>query len=317
MTSKLYSYIPLTFPEIAWPRLESQDIQIFLVLSVFAVLFHAEARWAYAKVPAPVLRSSYMANMGTFLLNDTLLSLLSVSSLWALAEHYSGSGMLKRVESPAAKAVLAFVLLDLVLYLWHWTCHRFDGLWRFHRIHHSDLSMNASTAFRTHIVEVFLTTVVKAVFIVVTGIQVATLLIAEAVLTVATMLHHANIRLPGERWLGRVMITPHLHRTHHSVHRHEHDRNYGAFFSVWDRLFGTLAEVEPARLGLHQVEPMGVAGLLLFGFKPLLPAAGSPMGLRHMIEEAAYYRAEKRGFAPGFESADWFEAEKDILGRQM
>lgn len=318
MTSKLFSHITLTVPEGAWPRFEPQDLQTATLLVVFVVLAFAEARWAYLDMPKNVTRRSYLANVGTLIVNDTLLSLLSISALLGLAEHDSGMGLLDGIDDPVTKGVVAFVLLDLALFLWHWACHKVDWLWRFHRIHHSDPCMNVSTAFRTHIVEVLLTVLVKAVFIVLTGIDKLTLLLSEVLITVATIVHHANLRFPGESWLGRLTIVPYLHRVHHSAKRQEHDSNYGAFFSVWDRLFGTLKECEPARLGLAQAGEHSVIGLFLYGFEPLdaQPAPAAPasgVSVAKMIAEAAYYRAEKRGFRPGFEFHDWLEAEKDIL----
>ena len=320
MLSELIPHITLSMPKLAWPDFELKDVQAELVLGAFAILFSLESRWAHRKSAGKTMRQSYMANLGTFILNDTLLSLLSVSSLWVLAEHYSGWGILNFIDSPFWESLAAFLLLDLTLYLWHYACHQVEWLWLFHRVHHSDLCMNVSTAFRTHFVEIFLTTVVKAVFVVLTGVETQTLLLSEALITVFVMFHHANLQFPGERLLAWLTIVPYLHRVHHSVQRQEHDSNYGAFFSIWDRLFGTLGEREPAQLGLKQVPGQGVIELMLFGFKPLSPAPApqatvNVANVRKMIEEAAYYRAEKRGFAPGFEFNDWFEAEKEMRNR--
>jgi hypothetical protein len=174
--------------------------------------------------------------------------------------------------------------------------------------------MNVSTAFRLHGVEVFLTAVIKALFIVVVGIDAAVLLANEAIVTVFVMFHHTNIAFPGEGLLGRLFVVPRIHRAHHSSRRAEHDNNYGAVFSLWDRLFGTFTNAEPKTIGLSQVPGYGLLGLIRYGL-PQLPQrpAVKPETVQAMIAEAAYFRAEKRGFAPGYDFIDWVEAEREIL----
>jgi sterol desaturase/sphingolipid hydroxylase (fatty acid hydroxylase superfamily) len=294
--------------------IEPKDLQTVLILSTFAVLFTLEARFARRKTAPKTVRQSYFANLGTLFLNDTLLSLLSVTALWGLAENFSaGHGMLGWIQSSFWKGLAAFILLDFVLYAWHWACHHLDCFWMFHRVHHSDLSMNVTTAFRSHWLEVFMTTLIKAFFLLITGVETGILLISELIITLFVMFHHANIRIPGERWLAKVIVVPHLHRIHHSVLRSEHDSNYGAIFSFWDRLFGTLKHKEPAALGIANVGELGVMQMMLFGFRPIRHPSNVQVNVEKMIQEAAYYRAEKRGFQPGYEFNDWFEAEKEIL----
>jgi hypothetical protein len=165
-----------------------------------------------------------------------------------------------------------------------------------------------------HGVEVFLTTVVKAAFITLTGIEAAVVLANEALVTLFVMFHHTNIAFPGEYRLSRLVVVPFLHRVHHSSARAEHDHNYGAVFPVWDRLFSTLREVEPKELGLAKVPEQNLLDLLRFGLIP--PQAPQPVAVQAMIAEATYYRAEKRGFAPGDDLIDWLEAEKEVLARR-
>ena len=97
----------------------------------------------------------------------------------------------------------------------------------------------------------------------------------EAIITFFTMLHHTNISFLGEQFLGRVIITPYLHRIHHSTQRHEHDRNYGAVLSIWDRLFGTLAELKPAGIGIKGNSPQDLINLIKFGFTLQTPPISS------------------------------------------
>jgi Protein of unknown function (DUF2934) len=119
---------------------------------------------------------------------------------------------------------------------------------------------------------------------------------------------------------------PYLHRAHHSVLRHEHDKNYGAVLSVWDRLLGTYTEVSPAAVGIKAYVPQDIMGLIGAGLTMTMPISNPalalsvlsnipPTVLEHMIAEAAYYKAEKRGFNPGNDINDWLEAKKEIIAK--
>jgi sterol desaturase/sphingolipid hydroxylase (fatty acid hydroxylase superfamily) len=284
-----------------------------VLLAVAMVLLLAEAPSARREGRPRDYRQSYQTNIGTLLFNDTLLSLLSISSLWVIASQYSGWGFLSSIESQSVKALLAFVLLDLTMYLWHRANHQFEWLWRFHKVHHSDRVMNVSTAFRLHVVEVFFTVVVKALFIVVAGVDATLVVASEALMTLCVLFHHAHIRFRGERLLGRITIMPYLHRTHHSTVRAEHDSNYGAVLSCWDRLLGTFSEAVPEAIGLAHVPGQNFLELLRFGFAPNASGMSAKVSPSHdWIAEAAYYLAEKRGFAPGDDVRDWFEAEQQL-----
>ena len=144
---------------------------------------------------------------------------------------------------------------------------------------------------------------------------------------VAVVAHHPGLRQVGEdavhmdlvrhvgdeQFLGRVMITPYLHRVHHSTQRVEHDRNYGAVLSIWDRLFGTLAELKPAAIGINGNSTQDIIELIKFGFISQTQPSVQPANLDAMIAEAAYYKAEKRGFYPGNDLRDWLEAKSEII----
>jgi sterol desaturase/sphingolipid hydroxylase (fatty acid hydroxylase superfamily) len=162
--------------------------------------------------------------------------------------------------------MISFILLDLTVYLWHWANHKFSFLWMFHKVHHSDNSLNVSTAIRFHMGELFLTVVVKSAFIVVIGIEAEVVLASELVITLFEVFHHANISFKGEKLLSTMIIVPCLHRTHHSARRVEENSNYGIVFSVWDRAFGTIKEVVPERVGLRNVRDQNFLELLKFGF---------------------------------------------------
>lgn len=312
MLNKLTSSLHFHVPDLLLSQLSQDEWRALAVLGVFPILLALEAIASRKEGRPAEYRRSYLTNLGTLVMNDTLLSLLRVSALWMFADHYARYGLLAGVDQPWLKGLLGFLLLDLLLYVWHRANHTFEALWKFHKVHHSDRVMNVTTAFRLHIVEVFLTILVKALFIVIVGVPTDMVIASETLVTLFVMFHHTNLSFRGERWLGLLTIVPSLHRVHHSVLRREHDSNYGAVLSLWDRLFGTLRELRPAEIGLRHVPALNPLSLVQYGFRrEMIP---DPSVLHAMIAEAAYFRAEKRGFAPGREFLDWMEAEREIRG---
>jgi sterol desaturase/sphingolipid hydroxylase (fatty acid hydroxylase superfamily) len=296
------------------------DIYVLAVLTALAVLIVLEKNWACRPQLNKIIRQSYLTNLGTLILNDALMSLMSVSVLLAMAEGFCHWGLLVSMTDSFWKTLLSFFLFDLTLYLWHRANHRVDCLWVFHKVHHSDPCMNVTTAFRLHFVEVLMTTLVKAVFIVAVGVDVTIVLANEMLITLFAMFHHANFSFGKEARLGRLFIVPSLHRLHHSVLRQEHDQNYGAVLSWWDSLFGTLSTANPKDIGLKDIKPLGIVELVKFGFTLKYPSITrrpipNSATLEGMVAEAAYYRAGRRGFAAGNDIYDWLEAEKEILAR--
>ncbi|CAA9891887.1 Sterol desaturase/sphingolipid hydroxylase (Fatty acid hydroxylase superfamily) [Candidatus Methylobacter favarea] len=318
----LFTFATTYIEEIlSLPTVLPEKAATVALLMVFAILSALESHSALPKQPAKTLRQSYQTNAGIFIFNSIVISLLSACCLFFVSDHYSGWGLLDYVSSPVWKAALAFLFLDLMLYIWHRACHRFDVLWIFHKVHHSDPALNVSTAFRIHLLELLITTLLKSIYIITFGIDKKLMLTNEALFTVFIMLHHSNITFKGENLLGRVIIVPHLHRVHHSAERCEHDRNYGAVLSIWDRLFGTLAVLEPAQIGIKGNPPQTFLKLVKFGFTDTamnpqtLSSSGACLNLQAMIAEAAYYKAEKRAFHPGNELCDWLEAKREIIRR--
>jgi sterol desaturase/sphingolipid hydroxylase (fatty acid hydroxylase superfamily) len=298
-----------------WPTVVPGEVLALTLLMVFAILATLEFHAPREKLPKNHLRQSYKTNFSLFIVNSIAMSLVSASSLLVLAERYSDKGLLNTLSSPAWKAVLSFLMLDLLMYLWHKASHSFDCLWMFHKVHHNDPYLNISTAFRIHFLELFITNVLKAIFIIILGIEEAMVLTSEAIMTLFIMFHHTNISFMGEKLLGHVFIVPSLHRTHHSTQRCEHDSNYGAVLSLWDRLFGTLSEVKSAEIGIKGDSPQDLVDLIKFGFTLHTPPTVQPVNvnLDAMIAEAAYYKAEKRGFYPGDDIRDWLEAKREII----
>ena len=151
-------------------------------------------------------------------------------------------GLLHLVDLPASIEILmAFVLLDFAIYLQHVASHKFDILWMVHKVHHSDTSIDVTTAVRFHPIEIGLSMLYKVVWVLVFGIDPIAVLIFEIALNGFAMFNHANIELPFkvDRVMRLFIVTPDMHRVHHSVIERETDSNYGFNLSIWDRLFGT------------------------------------------------------------------------------
>jgi sterol desaturase/sphingolipid hydroxylase (fatty acid hydroxylase superfamily) len=304
------------FNTINVPTALSAQSTAVMLLIFFGLFAGLEQRKPYRKLPRHRLHRSYLINIGLFVVNGALMSLLLASLPFMPTPYYAHPGLLRYLANPVWQFLAGFLLLDLLLYGWHRACHRFDSLWLFHRVHHNDPDLNASTAVRIHVLELLLTNMLKAGYVVLLGVDQVMMLVNEAVITVFTLFHHANIAFAGEKWLGKVFIVPYLHRTHHSTARHEHDSNYGAVFALWDRLFRTVNEKQPVAIGLQGDSPQTLIQLLRFGFNMHTPTAVTPplpANLDIMIAEAAYYRAKQRDFLPGYELLDWLEAKKDIL----
>lgn len=298
------------------PTLPSGTMAISLLIGFFVLFSVLECHFPRNKVSTNKIRKSYLTNIALFAFNSLVLSLTSTSALLVMAEQKSSQWLSDYLPNPVWRVFVPFLLYDLSLYVWHWASHRLDVLWLFHRVHHSDLNLNVSTAFRLHLLDVLAIILVKAAYIVLFGLDMGVLLIIEITNVLFLMFHHSNLTFKGERFLGYLIIVPYLHRVHHSTQRHEHDSNYGAVLSIWDRLFGTLVELEPKKIGIKGTVPQNLIGLIKFGFSANATVPKQHLGLdvlETMIAEAAYYRAEKRSFYPGYEICDWLEAKKEII----
>lgn len=151
-----------------------------------------------------------------FLVNNLILAVLRASSLFLVAQQFAGYGLLSSMPNGLLKWLLAFACFDLAIYAWHYASHQSEYLWRFHKIHHSDKSFNVSTGFRFHVFDLLLEIGYKCLFVVVFGVDAYLVLSIEIVELFFIFFHHANIRVPNEEALSQFIITPSLHRTHHS-----------------------------------------------------------------------------------------------------
>lgn len=234
------------------------DAELALRLGIFVAVFSALALWEQA-APARVCRLSramrWRANLGLALLNVVLLRIALPGSAIALAALAAdeGWGWLNRFAPPVWVAVpMAIVLLDLVIYFQHVLFHSVPALARLHAVHHADPDFDLTTGIRFHPLEIVLSTAIKFGAIAALGAPVLAVLAFEILLNATAMFNHANASLPAwlEPWVRRVLVTPDMHRTHHSVIEAERNSNYGFCLSIWDRLLGTYTPAPRAALDI-------------------------------------------------------------------
>lgn len=205
--------------------------------------------------------------------------LFAVAAAHAASVH--GWGLLNMTGLPAwLEIVVAVVVLDFAIWLQHVASHKMPALWRLHQVHHADRDIDVTTALRFHPVEIGLSMLWKIVWVVALGAPPLAVVLFEIILNAGAMFSHANLRLPEsvDRVLRLVIVTPDMHRVHHSVHRREHDSNYGFNLSIWDRIFRTYtAQPENGHenmvIGLSSYQNSGPSRL---GWSLLLPFKSLP-----------------------------------------
>jgi sterol desaturase/sphingolipid hydroxylase (fatty acid hydroxylase superfamily) len=225
------------------------------------------------------------SNLGVVALNTLALRLVfpaAAVGIAALAQQ-RGWGLLNDVELPEWIEIgVAFVLLDLAIYLQHVMFHAVPALWRLHRMHHADLDFDVTTGARFHPIEILLSMGVKIVVIVALGAPTIAVLIFEVLLNATSLFNHGNVGLPDtlDRILRWIVVTPDMHRVHHSVVPNETNSNFGFNLPWWDRLLGTY-RAQPAAghrdmtIGLDAFRDPGDLRLDRMLVQPLVGSAGA------------------------------------------
>lgn len=219
----------------------------FIRLAAFGGVLLAMAGWE-AAAPCRARRferrARWWTNIAMSATGTALVRLILPVAAVGMAHwaNEAGFGLFNRIEAPAPLAfLLTLVALDLTIYGQHVAFHRFDVLWRMHRVHHADPDIDTTTGIRFHPAEILVSMLVKMLAVALIGAPVAAVIVFEIVLNATSLFNHANISL-GERidpLMRLALVTPDMHRVHHSIFRDEHDMNFGFNLSVWDRLFGT------------------------------------------------------------------------------
>jgi sterol desaturase/sphingolipid hydroxylase (fatty acid hydroxylase superfamily) len=234
------------------------SFELFLRMAAFAAIFLAMAiyeLWS-PRLERPEMIGALKSRRWFTNLTMVLISSAAVrvvfpaaavgTALWTEANGY---GLFPALGlNPVVAGVIAFIILDFAVWLEHVVSHKLPILWRIHRMHHADTGFDVTTGLRFHPFEIVLSMVWKAAVIVALGAPPLSVLLFEIVLNGTAMFNHSNIDLPRwiDRHLRKVLVTPDMHRVHHSTIRRETDSNYGFNFPFWDRLFRTYND-QPAK----------------------------------------------------------------------
>jgi len=249
--------------------------EVTIQLSFFFGIFAIMSTWEILS-PRRVLTTAkwlrWLNNIGLVFLNSVILRLLFPAAAVGMAALATtqGWGLLNYYSVPFPLAVLlAVVALDLVIYLQHVMVHAVPMLWRLHRVHHADPDYDVTTGARFHPLEIILSMLIKFATIAVLGPPVIAVIIFEVLLNATAMFNHANVKLPKrvDRILRHFVVTPDMHRVHHSAEDDEANSNFGFSLPWWDRLFGTYRDQPRAghvgmTIGIHHYrDPQQVSWL--------------------------------------------------------
>ncbi|HQU16253.1 MAG: fatty acid hydroxylase [Chromatiales bacterium 21-64-14] len=274
-------------------------------LGAFLGVFVAMAAWELA-APRRTLTASkarrWTSNLVLVVLNSVLLRVLFPAAAVGVAvfAQARGWGVFDYLQLPYIVAVaLAVVVLDLAIYLQHVIFHAIPALWRLHRVHHADPDIDVTTGARFHPVEIVLSMLIKFAVIVALGPPVVGVVLFEVLLNATSMFNHSNVRMPArlDRVLRWLVVTPDMHRVHHSVAEDETNSNFGFNLPWWDRLFGTYRD-QP-RLG-HTAMTIGIT---------TFPDVRQCTGLRGMLAmpfvgRITAYAINRRSWEPPGERTD-------------
>jgi sterol desaturase/sphingolipid hydroxylase (fatty acid hydroxylase superfamily) len=224
-----------------------QNHEAVIRLGFFLGIFAVMAAWEIMAPRRELTLSRWIRwsnNLGLVALNTIVLRLLFPAAAVGMAAYAAGEGwgLLNHYDVPFGLAVVASVVaMDFVIWLQHVMVHAVPILWRFHRVHHADLDYDLTTGARFHPVEIVLSMLIKFATIMVLGPPVIAVIVFEVILNGMAMFNHANVRLPNalDRNLRWFVVTPDMHRVHHSIEDDETNSNFGFNLSWWDRLFGT------------------------------------------------------------------------------
>ena len=237
--------------------MSEETIKLLTISAIYLILFLGEYYFPYFKNRREHTQHS-IRNIALATINYIVSLIFFIVALkyvfdWTQQHQL---GLLNYLEVPSIYSILiAFILIDLWQYIWHRLNHEFSFLWNFHQVHHSDKDMDASTGIRFHTIEILLSHCTRLFIIPIIGIQLDQLLLYEVILLPVILFHHSNININEtlDKSLRTLIVTPHIHRLHHSDIQNETDSNYASLFSFWDRLFRsyTMRNIEQNfRLGL-------------------------------------------------------------------
>jgi sterol desaturase/sphingolipid hydroxylase (fatty acid hydroxylase superfamily) len=252
-------------------------LKTYLSFSALLVIFLLETMFPYFKGRKHrVLHGAY--NICLSLINSLLyaafFSVLALNVMqWSQVRHI---GLIYHISLPEPlKLIIVFILFDIWMYFWHRINHRVSLFWLFHRVHHTDREMDVTTANRFHPIEIMLSSLIRLPVFVLIGTSAAQFVMYEIVLILVIQIHHSNIALPEkiDRFFRLLLVTPNMHRVHHSVEWSETNSNFASIFSFWDRMWQTFRyrkNTLTLQYGLHILKEkkwQNFSGMLLTPFK--------------------------------------------------
>jgi len=221
-------------------------IRLSVFIGLFVLFALIEAVIPRRSRPEP-RQKRWFVNWGLTILDTLTLRLMAIAlpvmSVGAAVDAgVNGWGLFNAFAWPSwLEVVLAMLILDFAIWAQHLITHKIPLLWRLHQVHHSDRDMDVTTAIRFHPLEIALSMLLKIGLIYLLGPTAFAVILFEIILNGSALFNHANIRLSPrvDAIVRTVLVTPDMHRVHHSVYREEHDSNYGFSLSIWDRIFHT------------------------------------------------------------------------------
>lgn len=260
-------------------------MEALLRFGVFLLILSVMATWE-ALSPKRRLslprRQRWPVNLGLAALNVAVMRVSIGAAAWLAAQWAAENhiGLFNRLSvSDWLSIVISLLLLDLAIYAQHIAAHRWRWFWRLHQVHHTDLDFDTTTAIRFHPLEIMLSMLYKVMLVILLGAAPAAVIAFEMILNGCALFNHGNVYLPEgiERRLRYLMVTPGMHRIHHSTYQPETDSNYGFSLSCWDRLFKTYcAEARQAQTdmsigltGFRDAGELGFVRMLALPFQAL------------------------------------------------
>ncbi|AFZ00883.1 sterol desaturase family protein [Calothrix sp. PCC 6303] len=245
------------------------DLTLIISILLFISL---ENTFPFFKFRSSFSQRTY-PNLLLAIINITLSNFSLVVLLNWIWQQNSWYGLLNWIQLPWVAAVISFLVLDLYMYWWHRLIHIFPLGWRFHQVHHVEMSMNTSTAYKFHPIEVLMSGLPKLLLIWFLGIKPNYLLFYEVILSVGLIFHHSNWSIPWklDKYLSYLIVTPNYHRLHHSQSIKDSQSNYASFFTIWDRVFKSYRYPrypEKIQLGLFEYnQDLDIVKLIFLPFK--------------------------------------------------
>jgi len=238
--------------------------EVAIRLGFFFGIFAIMTLWEFAAPRRDLTVSKtvrWANNLSLVFLNSFVLSLIFPAAAVGIAifADQQGWGLFNYRAFPFTVAVFAsVVVMDFTIYLQHVMFHAVPVLWRLHRVHHADPDFDVTTGTRFHTIEIMLSMLIKFAVVILLGPPVVAVVIFEVLLNASSMFNHGNVRLPKsiDRWLRWIVVTPDMHRVHHSVNDDEANSNFGFSLPWWDRLCGTYRDQpreghEGMTIGIH------------------------------------------------------------------